>query len=160
MKKIIELAVQTKYPNNFKDVIKVANATNNPENSLEILMGIFNEPKLQPTAVFPATTHESERNATIVEYDPLVSSYQAVRYSYDSWVTRWAKENEKEPTNDNTVYSKRDGYPNAVQLPSKGIDTCSVERWQEHELVDDISSDVEGDVESEFDFTVDEYIAH
>jgi len=139
MNKIVSIALEAK---GFKQevieaVIKITNETGNPEAALEMLLGIYEVPKLPIKAGIKG-------GAELISFNPLSNPNYAIKYAYAEEKTRciqWKKgsmteaeaiakfrENPKEWVNCEQDYSyKHVGIAEFVEK----TDTTSVERWLE-----------------------------
>lgn len=149
--KIMILALESKGFSNVGAVLQVCNATDNPSNAVEILLGIFEEPKL------PTTSKVRSAVCTIVKFNPLESESRQVKYTYQERESKYVyypkacnkdvlkvqiKESGKffdkgvkEVTiGDTTLYStSREGYTemylNDIGALGERTSSCSVDAW-------------------------------
>ena len=52
MEKIVRVALATKFGNNVDDIIEVINNTPNSEHAVELLLGIYEEPKFKESGIY------------------------------------------------------------------------------------------------------------
>jgi len=75
IKKIAEVALKAKGYKDINALMKVVDATLNPETSLEILLGIYEEPVLTKTS-------NIAKDAKLVKFDSMEQDYRQVTYSF------------------------------------------------------------------------------
>lgn len=73
MEKIVRVALGTKFGNNVDDIIEVVNNTPNSEHAVELLLGIYEEPKFKESGTYTYKYKGPEfkdLTATFKEYNP------------------------------------------------------------------------------------------
>ena len=131
MEKIIILALETKFPNvNLKNLMDVLNATGNAVVATELLLDIYEEPKIPERALLYKTP------ATFVSYDKFK---EEVRYSTDSYTTKNLYFDSEEVANEcveydasigREYYYRKDGdFKKEFKVPTKSFSTINLREW-------------------------------
>ena len=79
MNKIIEIALESKYPNiDMEALLDVVNATSNPTVATEVLLGVYEPPRI--LGVSRVVSDNMVENRTLIEYNKYTDK---VAYSYE-----------------------------------------------------------------------------
>ena len=140
MNNIAKVALESKGFTNAEDLIRIAEATQNPTTALEIMLGIYETPIIAKESTY-------RLNAKFISFDPLRDSCSNVCFSYDEpkrkqYAYDSAKHDRKEIqaliltsdyTEPETFEKKETTYFDTTETTNT-FGYCSVESWQKHAI--------------------------
>lgn len=118
MEKIIRIALEARYPE-IDALIEVVNATANPTIAAEILLGIYEEPKIPSYPCERWISYNEERkNIKFISFEKFK---QEITYSYQTpeYQTYWLKKGENKPSLGSNDINPDHLNTSSIELASK-----------------------------------------